>query len=371
MPTIAIDKIQIGSRVRKAHPEDVKLLAQSIASEGLLQPIILRDIGKGRARLVVGLHRLEAHKLLGKSTIEYVWMQTTGDTERDNLTEDIIECAENLQRAGLDDGMRALFVNKQTIATAKRITLDRATEAEKAKAEADAKVKAAKGDAEKQEARKVQRAAIGRVDTASKAKEDLFRVFSSGGEDSLNKMPNGVVEIVAKEAGVKSKTISHDLGLVRTHGAEVLELASHIQLKSNDGNLTKASTRSELAALAKLKTEYPKDHARVVESWRRAVEGKGHPLRPSTVLAELGMRAAEDKRHERSTTVLGALERLIEGCSKAKTELQEARSASNMLATALSLKQLPNDLRRAFETIEQARSLAVRHRNALNKEAAQ
>lgn len=70
---IEIVQIEIGDRLRDVGEGAVADLMVSIAETGLIQPIVLRpferadgDIG---LRLVAGLHRLEAHRRLGRQTI--------------------------------------------------------------------------------------------------------------------------------------------------------------------------------------------------------------------------------------------------------------------------------------------------------------
>ena len=67
MPTIEISKIKIGDRCRK-DLGDIEGLAASIEVSDLLQPIVLDK----SASLICGYRRIEAHKLLGRTAIEYV-----------------------------------------------------------------------------------------------------------------------------------------------------------------------------------------------------------------------------------------------------------------------------------------------------------
>lgn len=56
-------------RVRDLDPVWAEAMSGLIAAQGLLQPIIVRQIGEGTYHLVVGLHRLEGARLLGHETI--------------------------------------------------------------------------------------------------------------------------------------------------------------------------------------------------------------------------------------------------------------------------------------------------------------
>ncbi len=67
---VVVDEIYVPTKRRLTlNPETVEALAESIISEGLQMPILVRrDAAKGCV-LVEGLHRLEACKALGEETI--------------------------------------------------------------------------------------------------------------------------------------------------------------------------------------------------------------------------------------------------------------------------------------------------------------
>ncbi len=65
---IPIDKIEIGSRIRKEHKK-TEMYAKYISLIGLLHPIIVRSRGNGTFLLLAGLGRFKAHELLGKDKI--------------------------------------------------------------------------------------------------------------------------------------------------------------------------------------------------------------------------------------------------------------------------------------------------------------
>jgi ParB-like chromosome segregation protein Spo0J len=72
---IAIDNIYVPAARRKTlHPETVRLLAEDILENGMKLPIQVRVDGE-RHVLVEGLHRLEAAKWLGETTIDAYLVQ--------------------------------------------------------------------------------------------------------------------------------------------------------------------------------------------------------------------------------------------------------------------------------------------------------
>lgn len=72
---VRIDDIYVPAARRKTlHPETVRHLAEDIVENGMKIPIQLRHDGK-RYVLVEGLHRLEAMRWLGETTIEAYLVQ--------------------------------------------------------------------------------------------------------------------------------------------------------------------------------------------------------------------------------------------------------------------------------------------------------
>jgi ParB-like chromosome segregation protein Spo0J len=67
---IPINQIHVSAARRKTlHPPTVRLIAESIVKNGLQTPIQVTHDGK-RYVLVEGLHRLEALKWLGETTVD-------------------------------------------------------------------------------------------------------------------------------------------------------------------------------------------------------------------------------------------------------------------------------------------------------------
>lgn len=99
-PKIGIDLIFVGDRKRGVDTEKVKELAKSIEQLGLLQPIVLSKIQAPNClrRLVSGLHRLEACKLLGYNQIPFVELDNS-----DGLFQELAEIDENIVRVDLTE----------------------------------------------------------------------------------------------------------------------------------------------------------------------------------------------------------------------------------------------------------------------------
>ncbi len=90
--SIAINQVTVSANRKRTLSHDVvAALAQSIAEIGLLQPIVVTQDG----RLVSGLHRLEACRMLGWDTIP------CRTVDYDGLEAELAEIDENLMRADL------------------------------------------------------------------------------------------------------------------------------------------------------------------------------------------------------------------------------------------------------------------------------
>ncbi|WP_375679690.1 ParB/RepB/Spo0J family partition protein [Bartonella sp. AP7XZML] len=104
---LALDVIVVPERIRPVDDEHAKALAQSMAREGLMNPITVRhtpNAKEGNYTLIAGAHRLRAAELLGYSEIDAVVVQA----DKDNAA--LLEVAENLFRNELSVIDRALFV---------------------------------------------------------------------------------------------------------------------------------------------------------------------------------------------------------------------------------------------------------------------
>lgn len=87
---------------REIDPTHVAELANSIASEGLLQPIVVRPLKGGQFELIAGERRWRAHQKLGLKTIAARVMEASDTSSA------VISLIENLQREGLNPIEEAL-----------------------------------------------------------------------------------------------------------------------------------------------------------------------------------------------------------------------------------------------------------------------
>lgn len=123
MTTIAVSKIEITSNVRiipgvediskatfddlpEGEQQEIKELAESIASQGLLQSIVVRGLKGGRFRLIAGWRRLMAHKYLNRASI---------DAKIKNIKkedESVVQLIENIHRKDLNPMAIAVHLDK-------------------------------------------------------------------------------------------------------------------------------------------------------------------------------------------------------------------------------------------------------------------
>lgn len=101
VPVAAIEPSPYQAR-REIEPEQLKELAESIRSEGLLQPIVVRPLANERFELIAGERRWRAHQQLGVKRI-MARVIKAGDA-----SSAVISMIENLQREGLNPIEEAL-----------------------------------------------------------------------------------------------------------------------------------------------------------------------------------------------------------------------------------------------------------------------
>jgi ParB/RepB/Spo0J family partition protein len=90
---VALDQIRVPENVRALDDAHVQALAGSIALQGILVPVVVRDDGDG-FELVAGFHRIAAAKALGLAEVPAV--------VRDVQTEDADRAVENITRLALN-----------------------------------------------------------------------------------------------------------------------------------------------------------------------------------------------------------------------------------------------------------------------------
>ena len=105
---IDIEKIVLGTpNVRKTDADlEIDELKQSIEEQGLLQPVIVRELEEG-FELIAGQRRLVAFIKLGRPTIPAMIVDTS-----DPNTLMLISLMENVQRVDIDDRDRAAAIEK-------------------------------------------------------------------------------------------------------------------------------------------------------------------------------------------------------------------------------------------------------------------
>lgn len=95
--TINLSEITVLEGRQRKDLGDLPSLAQSIAANGLLQPVIVRRTDPGKYELVAGERRFRAHELLGKRVIEARIYSSLSLRERQ-----IFEFEENVKRKQLE-----------------------------------------------------------------------------------------------------------------------------------------------------------------------------------------------------------------------------------------------------------------------------
>jgi ParB family chromosome partitioning protein len=114
LPTVSLDRVRIGNRLRDLNEEKVAVLIDSIAQVGLLNPItvceqavIKNNVAVPGYRLVAGAHRFEACKRLGLAEI------AANIVDLSELQRQLAEVDENLAGPTLTKAERALFTRRR------------------------------------------------------------------------------------------------------------------------------------------------------------------------------------------------------------------------------------------------------------------
>ena len=123
---LPIDKLVSDINIRNEHDESLKELVDSIKANGLISPISVREIGKGKYQIIAGHRRYEALKLIGEPLIECNILEnveTTLDVYKAQLAEnaqrkdmtclEYVELFDKLKKEfNMSNTRLALFLNK-------------------------------------------------------------------------------------------------------------------------------------------------------------------------------------------------------------------------------------------------------------------
>lgn len=92
--SIPLSEVMETSNYRKSfNDEAISELAKSIDRDGLLQPILVKELSDGKYQLIAGERRYRAHKLLGKENVDAILLEDVNDEDVLN-----IQLVENSQR---------------------------------------------------------------------------------------------------------------------------------------------------------------------------------------------------------------------------------------------------------------------------------
>lgn len=97
--TVPVDRLRANHRQPRTHFDGDRLdeLAESIRAQGVIQPLIVSDLGDGGYEIVAGERRWRAAQRVGLSEVPVVVREAVGDREMLELA-----LVENLQRTDLD-----------------------------------------------------------------------------------------------------------------------------------------------------------------------------------------------------------------------------------------------------------------------------
>ncbi len=98
LQTIAIHQIQLGAFQARTHINEANLqeLANSIRAQGLIQPIVVREVGLGQYEIIAGERRFRAAKMVGLSDLPVLVRNVPNESVM------VMGLIENIQRQELD-----------------------------------------------------------------------------------------------------------------------------------------------------------------------------------------------------------------------------------------------------------------------------
>ena len=216
--TIKIDEINVTDRKRQADSEKIKELSESISRIGLLNPISVSKDSDGY-RLIAGLHRLSACKLLNWTEIQANVM------ELDIINSELAELDENLIRCELHYLDRAEMLKRRQEIYEELYPEARAEEKRKRKPSNDAEFC---------------------DDTVSAQKNETESETESFTTDT------------AKKTGLSDRTIQRDLQLSKNLDAGVKDDIKELNISKQDAiYLSRLDNSKQKAVINKIK-ESPK-----------------------------------------------------------------------------------------------------------------
>jgi ParB family chromosome partitioning protein len=98
LQTVAIHQIQLGAFQARTHINETNLqeLADSIRAQGLIQPIVVREVGLGQYEIIAGERRFRAAKMVGLTDLPVLVRNVPDESVM------VMGLIENIQRQELD-----------------------------------------------------------------------------------------------------------------------------------------------------------------------------------------------------------------------------------------------------------------------------
>lgn len=98
LQTVAIHQIQLGAFQARIHINEAHLqeLADSIRAQGLIQPIVVREVGLGQYEIIAGERRFRAAKMVGLTDLPVLVRNVSNESVM------VMGLIENIQRQELD-----------------------------------------------------------------------------------------------------------------------------------------------------------------------------------------------------------------------------------------------------------------------------
>lgn len=333
MKRVSIEAIHHGltNRKRPLVAEAVTRLAESIALDGLLNPVTVREIEPGTYRLLAGRHRLEACKKLGWTDVPVTIKSSVGDGELDGLHDELSEVDENLIRTDLGAVHESVHLRER-----KRIVT--AIEARRKVIEAERL--AAK---EKAETGKVSKKTQGLKDDRSRREHAKSR--ETAGTANNGKFTRETAQALNKSESEVRKGVQR--------GDVLVDVAAKAGVPFDKVAGTQLDVKSELDALTTLAREFP---SAAIDLVRKVAAGERLFKASKSVTAMRAARAAESRERGNTGTAEELVQKELAACA------QKAGGAIRTYAMELTLAKKAHEADRWFALADELYSRATSHK---------
>ncbi len=329
-----------GKRRRQLHRENVEQIKESIETEGLKVPLIVRKNEDGTIKGIAGLHRWTALTELEISRVEVTFQLDQGDQELNDIDDAMTEIDENLIREGLTEVEENAHVAEREQLHIQRAAAIERQEAELRKAEADQAVKEAKGKKAKAKAKQEQ-------DAARTARVKANRKRLDGSEKGSQVKSRKGVQAATKEAKKITGKGERVIRQKKQNSTALEEVCKAARVMVDSIVRSSLDTPTEQRNLAKLFKVQPEAAKRVVKQAAR-----GDQVSATKELAKVKRAATESAKEARRTEKGGQYREIYQTLAPALTSINNTWKLAESFKGAPGMRALASKLGRMHKELQ-------------------